>query len=154
MTNEQQAPEKMPLYNNADFTCGHCESVWKADFTDIAKLRNKMPIACKTCHCELVMTYDDLLLLEHRFEESEKLSKRAIWFAIPYFIVCAAIGFLYSGIITIIMIIAGFMILMTMRSSLTKNGIDHFQLEPIIKKPLNSNPHKQHKRKRKKKANH
>lgn len=149
---KQQTPVKMPLYNNADFTCGSCDSLWKADYADIAKLRKEQPIHCKNCQCELIMANEDLLLLEQRFKESEKLSKIAILFAIPYFILCAAIGFLYSGIITIIMIVAGFMILMTMRSSLTKNGIDHFLLHPCKKEPLDIHTNNnRHKRKHKKK---
>lgn len=157
MSNKQQAPAKMPLYNNADFTCGRCESVWKADYTDLARLRNNQAIACKNCQCELLMNDDELQLLNDRFKQAEKLSRTALYFAIPYFIVCAVVGFLYSGVITVFMIIAGFMILMTMRSSLTKDGIDHFHLKSTPQEltdtnTVNKTPKKFKKKKKKKKT--
>lgn len=154
MSNKQQAPVQMPLYNNADFTCGHCESVWKANYTDIANLRNNQEIACKSCQCKLLMSTDELKLLNDRFEQSEKLSRTALYFAIPYFIVCAVVGFLYSGVITVFMIIAGFMILMTMRSSLTKDGLDHFHLKTTQQHLTDTNTVSNVSKKPKKKKKH
>lgn len=128
MSEKQQSPAKMPIYNNADFVCERCDSTWKIDYTEIAQLRKGSPINCKQCRCELAMTDEDLATLQERFAQSEKLSKLAVLFIFPYLIICVIVGFTYGGVFTAIMIAAGFIILMTMRSSLTKNGIDRFVL--------------------------
>lgn len=126
MTNQQT-----PIYNDADFECECCKSVWKVSYTDLAKLRNQHSIPCKSCQCELVITEAELQVINDKFKQSEKLSKIAICFTFPYFIICAIVAFIYGGLLSAIMIAAGFIILMTMRSSLTKEGITHFHLKAI-----------------------
>lgn len=127
----QQTTHKMPIYKSADFECGRCDSEWQADYGDIAKLRKNLPINCKHCTSELVMSDEDKQKLEQRFIKSEKLSKRAVIFTIPYFIICAIVAITYSGIATTVMLIIGFMVIVTMRSSLAEDGIDHFILKPL-----------------------
>lgn len=131
MANDQQTTHKVPLYKNADFTCGRCDNVWQDNYTEIAALRAKQAIACPNCNSEVIMTDDELQLINQRFAQSEKLSKWAAYFVLPYFMVCAIIGFMYGGIVTTVMIVIGFMVIITMRKSLTKDGIDHFHLIPL-----------------------
>ncbi|MFD1259969.1 hypothetical protein [Entomomonas asaccharolytica] len=137
MANNQQTTHNTPLYKNADFTCGRCDSLWQATYIDIAALRANQPIACKSCNCELIMSDEELQTLNQRFAQSEKLSKRAIYFTLPYFVLCAVIGFIYGGMATTVMIVIGFMVIITMRKSLMKDGIDHFHLIALKKEPTN-----------------
>lgn len=137
MANDQSTTYKSPLYKNADFTCERCDNVWQATYTDIAALRAKQAIACPNCHNEVIMTDDELQLINQRFAQSEKLSRRATYFTLPYFMACAVIGFLYGGIATTVMIVIGFMVIITMRRSLTKDGLDHFHLTPLHAEPTN-----------------
>ena len=148
----QQKSHKMPIYKSANFECGRCNSEWQADYGDIAKLRKTIPIHCKHCSIELLMSNEDRQKLEQRFAKSEKLSKRAIIFTIPYFIICAIVAFAYSGIATAVMLIIGFMIIATMRSSLAEDGIDLFILKPLhptnIDNVVKQKPQKKNKKKR------
>lgn len=150
MPNQLQ-PHKMPIYKSADFECSRCHSEWQADYGDIAKLRKNMPINCKHCSIELLLTEEDREKLEQRFAKSEKISKRAVIFTIPYFIICAIVAITYSGIATTIMLIIGFMVIITMRSSLAEDGTDHFILTPLQPTPQNETNKKPSRKNKKKK---
>lgn len=122
---------QMPIYKQADFECGRCDSVWQANYSDIANLRKQIPIHCKNCDTELTMAEDELQLINERFTKSEKVSKRTIIFIIPYFLLCGVSAIKFGGIGTFIMLLIGFMIIVTIRRSLTELGIDHFHLIPV-----------------------
>lgn len=147
----QQISHKMPIYKSANFECGRCSSEWQADYGDIANLRKNLPIHCKHCSTELLITDEDKQKIDQRFEKSEKLSKRAVIFTVPYFIICAVIAFAYSGVATIVMLVIGFMIIITMRSSLAEDGIDHFILKPLHPNDTNNLLNQKIQKKKKKK---
>lgn len=138
MASQAQSAHKMPIYKQADFECSRCESIWQADYSDIANLRANKSIHCKNCKAELVMNSDELQTLNNQFEKSEKVSKRTVIFIIPYFLLCGVIALTFGGLATFIMLLIGFMIILTIRRSLTPDGIDHFNL--MSSKKAETNP--------------
>ncbi|AZS49788.1 hypothetical protein DM558_02885 [Entomomonas moraniae] len=145
MASSTQSTQKMPIYKQADFECSHCNSIWQADYTEITDLRAHKAIKCKNCNKALAMKDDELQILNYRFAKSEKVSKRTIIFIIPYFLLCGITAIVFGGVATFIMLIIGFMIIITIRRSLIEDDIDHFHLIIIKNSDDNQSKPKQKK---------